>query len=55
MYKVEYTDVLHSKVADERIRIKDIFDSAQVSYDETMKDSLEREAYSEWEKGLEEL
>lgn len=54
MRRIEYTDIMYEIPADEKVDIKDVYQSSQVEYTPALEKTLEEQAMSDWEKALEE-
>ena len=54
MRRIEYTDIMYEVPADEKVELKDIYQSDQVAYTPELEHVLEEQAMSDWQKALEE-
>lgn len=52
MRRIEYTDVLYSSVADDRVNIKDLYASAEVNYTPQLMEELEEDSINRWDEEL---
>ncbi len=55
MHRIEYTDVLHTPPADDKVIIKDLFNSSEVEYTPKTLDTVEKDSMNTWENALNEF
>lgn len=55
MHRIEYTDVLYTPIADDKVTVKDVIADSTVEYTPVTETQMEQESYNKWEAGLDEL
>ena len=55
MHRLEYTDVLHSPMADDKVSIKDLYDAASVSYSPGDVEMMEQGSLMGWQMELDNM
>ena len=55
MHRIEYSDVMYTPVADDKVDIKDLYDSAHVNYTPVLEREIESASRAKWEEELNKL